>query len=139
MVLILIVLLIVALIVLFFVLRRRKRRKRLEEYLSADPRSQIISLYRFIYKRLGRLGFKRPDGMTLVEYANTSSNSMDMLTEEVGVSFKALTETYTACVYGGYEPTEDDVVPFASYYLRFWKAARAYLGNFKYFFKSFRL
>ena len=136
---ILIILLVAALIALFFLVRRRKRLDRLAAYLSEDPTSQIILLYRFIYSRLQRLGFNRPEGMTLREFASTSSHSMDMLTEEIGVSFQALTETYIACDYGDYVPSEDDVVPFATYYLRFWKAARAYLGNVKYFFKSFRL
>ena len=129
----------VGLVVLLFVMRRKRRVKRLEGYLSLEPADQVVSIYRFLYRRLGRLGFSRPEGMTLREFASTSSNSMDMLTEEIGISFQSLTEVYIACVYGGYTPTEDDVVPFASYYLRFWKAARAYLGNVRYFFKSFRL
>ena len=136
---ILAILAIIALVALLFMLRRRRRMDRLVGYLNQDPNSQIVLLYRFIYERLRRIGFPQPEGMTLREFASSSSRSMDMLTEEVGVSFQALTETYIACVYGDYEPTEDDVVPFVSYYLRFWKAARAYLGNFRYFFKSFRL
>ena len=136
---IIVALLIAAAITAFFIIRRKRREKRLRAWLSLEPREGVIEMYRFLLSRLERLGFKQPEGMTLREYAATAARQMDIMTEETEVSFISLTETYVACVYGDYEPTEDDVVPFAAYYLRFWKAARSHLGNLKYFFKSFRL
>ena len=131
--------LIVLAIVAYFLLRRRARMKRLRSILELEPAAQVEELYRFILTRLDRIGFAQPEGMTLIEFAQTSQRPMDMITEETGVPFVTLTRTYISCVYGGYEPTESDVVPFAAYYLRFWKAARTHLGNLKYFFASFRL
>jgi hypothetical protein len=134
----LVVLLILA-IVAYFVSRRAWRKRRLVRILAQEPRAQVESLYRFVLGRLGRLGFKVPAGMTLGEYATNAARSMDMLSTETRVSFEELTQTYEACAYGRYVPTEDEILPFVAYYLSFWKAARTHLGNLRYFFRSFRL
>ena len=136
---IVIVLLLVLLVVAYFIIRRRLRIVRLRKILAAEPIDQVKQLYRFLLVRLGRVGFKQPEGMSLYEFAASSAHQMEMFTEETRVPFTALTEVYVAADYGGIEPSEDDVVLFTAYYLRFWKAARVQLGNFKYFFTSFRL
>ena len=129
----------VAGIVAYFVGRRAFRTKRLREILGQTPEDQVKTLYRFELGRLRRLGFDVPVGMTLSEFAHSSRRSMDMLTEETCVPFDRLTETYCSCTYGNKRPSEDEIVPFVAYYQNFWKAARTQLGNFRYFFKSFRL
>lgn len=138
--------LIVAAIVGYFVGRRIYRRKRLERMLALPtPTLRIKAIYRFLLTRLEVLGITQPVGMTLSEWAVTSRRSLDVLDEVTGVTFAELTAIYVAADYdvaadmGTHEPTEDDVVLFAAYYLGFWKAAREHLGNFKYFFTSFRL
>lgn len=131
--------LLVLAVIAFFVVRRIMRTRRLERMLSKEPAEQVEEMYLDLLGKLSRIGFTVPVGMTLAEYAETSKRSMDMLTEETQVAFDGLTATYCACVYGNHVPTEDEVVPFAAYYLRFWKAACTQLGNFKYFFRSFRL
>lgn len=134
-----VVLLILLLIVAYFVIRKRLRMVRLRKMLQLEPIDQVKQLYRFILTRLERIGFKQPEGMSLHEFAASSVHQMDMLTEETKVPFIALTEVYVAADYGGIEPSEDDIVLFTAYYLRFWKAARAQMGNLKYFFTAFRL
>lgn len=136
---IVIVLLLVLLVMAYFIIRRRLRIVRLRKILAAEPIDQVKQLYRFLLVRLERVGFKQPEGMSLYEFAASSAYQMEMFTEETKVPFTALTEVYVAADYGGIEPSEDDVVLFTAYYLRFWKAARVQLGNFKYFFTSFRL
>lgn len=131
--------LLVALVLGYFIGRRVWRKKNLEKMLGLPPRQQVVQIYRFLLGRLGRLGFTIPVGSTVSEWSWSSRRSMDVLDEVAGVPFDKLTETYIACDYGKYEPTEEDVVPFVAYYLGFWQAAREQLGNFKYFFKSFRL
>lgn len=130
---------ILALLIGYFLGRRYLRRRRLRQILAKDPSSQIKELYRLLLAKLERIGFAQPQGMSLTEYAATSARAMDMMTEETRVPLAAMTEVYVACVYGDKQPTQDDAVLFSAYYLRFWKAARAQLGNLKYFFKSFRL
>lgn len=138
-ILILIALAIVAAIVVFFLLRRKRRETKLISLLEQTPREQVIGIYHFLMVRLARLGFKVPDGLTLPEYARNQARRMDALTADTKVPFEDITATYVSVVYGNREPTEDEIVPFVAYYQGFWKAARSYLGNFKYFFKSFRL
>ena len=136
----LLVVLAIALVLCYFVGRRVWRRKRLERMLALQqPAAQVKAIYRFLLSRLARLGFSQPPGATLTEWAHTARRGMDVLDEVAGVPFERLTETYVACNYGKHVPTEEEVVPFAAYYLHFWQAARAYLGPLKYFFLSFRL
>ncbi|MBQ3300788.1 MAG: DUF4129 domain-containing protein [Eggerthellaceae bacterium] len=118
---------------------RLVRRRRLVRMLSEEPADQVVQLYRFILSRLGKLGLGQPRGMTLSEYAASYAPRMSTITAETGVPLAALTRTYERCVYGSETPTEDDIVPFVAYYLRFWKAARRYLGRARYFLKSFSL
>jgi hypothetical protein len=130
----------IAFILAYFFGRRALRMRATRKCLALEPREQLKALYRSILKKLEIVGFSQPEGMTLREFAVSSERGMDMLNEETGISFRQLTETYITCVYDeDFEPTEDDIVPFVAYQLRFCKAARTHLGNMKYFFKSFRL
>ncbi len=122
-----------------FVLRRRLRLRRLRRMLSGDPTDQARALYQFILTRFSRIGFAVAPGATLAEFASSQATRMAIFDAEAGVSFVDLTCTYEQLTFGSRVPNDDEIVPFVAYYLSFWKAARAYLGNFKYFFKSFRL
>lgn len=134
-----VLLLLVLLVLAYFIGRRCLRMRRLRNILKLEPVEQVKTLYRFFLARLERLGFTQPAGMSLHEFAESSQYQMEMLTNETKVPFTRLTSVYVACDYGDVEPTEEEVVMFTAYYLRFWKAARVQLGNLKYFFTSFRL
>ena len=127
-------------VIAYFVGRRVLRRRHLRQMLeSGPPADQLKAVYRFLLTRLGRLGFECPAGMTLLEWSRASRRQTDVIDEVCGVPFASLTASYVACDYGCREPTEEEVVAASAYYLRFWRAARAELGTFKYFFRSFRL
>ncbi len=130
---------IAALIACLFALRRRRRIKRLEALLDAPPADQARGIYQFLLSRMGRIGFSVPKGFTLLEFAQSQSGRMAVFDAQAGASFVDLTRAYEQMTFGSFVPTDDDIVPFVAYYLAFWKAARAYLGNFRYFLKSFRL
>lgn len=131
--------LVTAALVAYFVGRRARRVRRLKSMLALSPREQVEQVYLFLLERLRRIGLAPPEGATLSEFAGTNVRRMDIITEETRVPFTDITEVYQACAFGKEEPTEDDVVLLSSYYLSFWKGARSHLGNFRYFFKSFRL
>lgn len=131
--------LLVAAVTAYFVGRRVRRRRRLEHMLCLPPRAQVEAIYQFLISRMERVGLAVPDGVTLGEYARASARQMEVMDDETKVAFADVTAAYERCAYGHVEPTEDDVVPLAAYYLGFWRAARAHLGSVKYFFKSFRL
>ncbi len=122
-----------------FIVRRRLRMRRLRKLLAGDPADQARALYQFVLSRFARIGFSVAPGATLSEFARAQATRMAIFDAEAGASFVDLTHTYEQLTFGSRVPTDDEIVPFVAYYLSFWKAARAYLGNFKYFFKSFRL
>ncbi len=127
------------LITALFLLRRRRRIARLRALLAAPAPDQARGIYQFLLSRFSRIGFQVPPGFTLSEFARAQAARMAIFDVAAGVSFADITRVYEEVTFGSRVPTDDDIVPFVAYYLAFWKASRAYLGNFKYFFKSFRL
>ncbi|MGI6032754.1 MAG: hypothetical protein ACOX69_04995 [Coriobacteriales bacterium] len=123
----------------YFIGRRIWRKKRLERIMQKPRDQQVSDLYLFLLDRFGRLGFTVPAGATLSEYAVASEDSMRVITSESKTTMPVVTGTYESCTYGKVEPKEEDVAPLVAMYKSFWKGARKYLGNIKYFFKSFRL
>lgn len=129
-------------VALFLFLRwwRKRRQERLRRLLAGTPKEQLSKTYLWLQGRMARLGFKVPPGQTLAEWARGNARSMDVFTEETGVSFETLTGAYVeCCAYGTREPMEDEIVQASAFYMGFWKGARSYLGRVRYFFKSFRL
>ena len=124
----------------YFLARRWYRNKRLERMVAlGDAGEQVGAIYRFLLSKLSVLGFSVPTGTTLAEFSRDTHMRMEEIRLETRIPFSVLTETYLKVAYGAYVPSEEEVAAFVGYYLRFWKAARRYLGNFRYFFKSFRL
>lgn len=139
-IILMVVLVLAALIGGLFALRRWWRMRRLRTMLSLPTASeQIQAIYRFLLSRLAKVGIIVPPGTTLSEFSGNASLRLSQFDNEASVSFAALTKRFEACLYGKAEATKEDVVPFVSYYLSFWKAARELLGPVKYFWKSFRL
>lgn len=129
----------VAAIVGFFLGRRHLRKRRLARVMKLPEADQVAVLYPFFVKKLERVGISKAPGQTLREYAAANASTMAAFDAEAGVAYTALTEDYVAVAYGRVEPAEGASERLRAYYNGFWKAARRSLGNFKYFFKSFRL
>lgn len=131
---------VILLVLACILLRRLWRRRRLEKMLALPSKSeQVQALYTFLLTRLKKLGITVPAGATLGDFARNSTARLSVFDAQAKVPFAQLTQTFEKCAYGGAEPETEDVVPFASYYMNFWKAARSQLGAFKYFFKWFSL
>lgn len=136
----LILAIVVLAIVAFFLLRRRRRKRWLAYVLdNLSPRRQVEEMYYFLESRLGRIGFDVPAGVTLGEFARNNVFSMIALRDVTKVPFSECTEVYERVSYGGQQPSDEDCVLLVAWCSMFWKAARAQLGNLRYFFKSFRL
>ena len=134
------ILLLVVACIAYFVGRRRMRRERLIQMLNGPRKEQLGKVYLFCLQRMGKIGFAVPEGSTLTEFARNNERRFDTFTVESGVSFGDLTQSYVECIaYGERDITEDDIVAGAAFYEGFWRAAREYLGNFRYFWRSFRL
>lgn len=127
-------------LVAFFLLRRRWRKRWLVHVLDdLGPRGQVEEMYLFLSSRLARLGYALPVGVTLGEFARSAEFNMMTLHDVTKVPFSECTAVYERVVYGGQEPTDEECVLLVAWCSTFWKAARAQLGSFRYFFKSFRL
>lgn len=133
------VVLILLLITGYFVGRRVYRTRRLERIRGLEPERQVQQLYLFLLRKLGKLGFKIPAGVTPLEFATSNSSSMERFDTEAGVAFESLSRTYAAVAYGRQPVSQEKADEFAAYYSAFWRAARKQLGDFKYLVKSLTL
>lgn len=125
--------------VAYFVGRRWWRKRRLLKFQQLDPTEQVRAIYLFLMGRLGKLGYALPDGMTPLEYATHNATAFETYDKVGGAIFANVTGAYTAVAYGERAATAADAQLLVGYYKGFWMGARKQLGNFKYFFKSFRL
>ncbi len=134
----LILLLIPAVIIAYFVGRRVHRARRLARIRRLEPSQQIQQLYPFLVDRMARVGIAMPAGSTPLDYARNNASSMEPFAAQAGVTFTQLTEFFVAVAYGKDQASQAQADSFAAFYRGFWKAARKYLGSFKYLTRSFR-
>lgn len=135
----LVLLIIPVAIIAYFVGRRIHRSRRLARIRQQPPSRQIELLYPFLVGRMARVGIAMPAGSTPLDYARNNVTSMELFSAQAGVSFAQLTESFVAVAYGKAQASQEQADSFAAFYRGFWKAARKYLGNFRYFTRSFRL
>ncbi len=133
-------LLIVLAIVLYFILRRVRRNRRLTKFEDlGGGDEEYEATFLFLLDRFRRVGVAIPAGQTMREFAVSSATAVRYQDEAAGVKFADLAESYSDMTYGNREVTDEDVSKIQKYYRSFWKGCRKQLGNFRYFFKSFRL
>ena len=135
----LLLLLIPIAIVGYFVGRRVYRTRRLKNIQQLPYDEQVETLYLFFVKKLRRVGYDVPEGVTLIEFARNNEATLAAFRECSGIGFDELTAVYVGVTYGKRPALASEALLFARFYEGFWKAARKKLGNVKYFFKSFRL
>ena len=131
--------LVVLLIVGYFVGRRIYRTKRLERFQQLPNDEQVQAIYLFVMKKMKRIGYAVPEGVTLLEFSRNNAETLRAFQEESGVGFDEVTSMYVSSVYGKRIPTDGEALRAGEFYRSFWKVARKKLGNVKYFFKSFFL
>lgn len=129
----------VLLILAYFLGRRWWRKHRLEKMRALGPEEQFQQLFLFLLVRFKRLGIPVPAGQTLLEFGASADTVVEPFNTQSGVKLSELAANYSAVVYGKGTLQEGAVEDIEAYYTSFYKAARDYLGNVKYFFKSFRL
>ncbi len=132
-------LVIVLLILAYFLGRRWWRKHRLEKLRALGPEEQFQKLFLFLLVRFKRLGIPVPAGQTMIEFGASADTAVEAFNTAAGVKLSELAGSYSALVYGKGTLSEDAIDHIEAYYNAFYKAAREYLGNVKYFFKSFRL
>lgn len=125
---IILLLLLAFLIVVLLVRRRRKRRY--DKLLDKPRELRVWSLYRFFAGRFERMGVRKPQSYTLMEFALGSRNELAQFSNGTeGVDFLKLTLAYQRACYAPETLTEDDDKMFERYYKMFFKNARKFVGN----------
>ena len=127
----LIVLLVVAALVVAAILLQRSRRERRLKKLAGEPlEARIWSVYDFLTGRFAKLGVKRPETLTLMEFAMSRRVQMAPFARGTGgVDFLALTLIYQRACYDKGRVTEEDWRAVERFYRAFFKNARAYVGR----------
>lgn len=126
-----VVLLAVAALIAAAVLLQRSRRERRLRKLAGEPLEvRIWSIYEFLTGRFAKLGIKRPETLTLMEFAMARRVQMAPFSRGTdGVDFLALTLIYQRACYDKGRLSEDDWQAICRFYRAFFGNARAFVGR----------
>lgn len=132
--------LLVLLIVVPIVVKKYLRWRWHKQVLSKTPIEQVVEYYLFFLSRLDRIGLGKPESATALAFAANCDDSIDLFEQNGGgTTLEELSQAYTRCAYGNYEPEEGVPEKFEAFYRGFYKSCRRYVGKVKYLFKFFRL
>lgn len=119
-------------------MRMLLRKRWYQKVLTGSREQGVTLLYTYFLKRLGRLGLKRPQDMTLSEFAQ---DAREALTEFAvyDADFMRLTGIYQKVIYGGQQVSEKEFELFQDFYTEFLKNLKREMGSMKYLFAYFML
>ncbi len=127
---IIVVLIVAAIAVAAVLLQRARRERRLKKLASEPLEVRIWSIYDFLTGRFAKLGIKRPETLTLMEFAMARRAQMAPFARGTeGVDFLALTLIYQRACYDKGRVSEQDWLAVERFYRAFFKNARAYVGR----------
>ena len=123
------VLIAVALVVAAILIQRSRRERRLRKLAGDTLEVRIWSIYDFLIGRFAKLGIKRPETLTLMEFAMSCRAQMASFSRGAGgVDFLALTLIYQRACYDKGRVTEQDWLAVERFYRAFFKNARVFVG-----------
>ena len=113
-------------VVLLMMGRRAWRLRR----IANRPKSyQVWYIYTFLLGRFGRLKMKKRASLTPLEFAVGASTAMEPFERDTeGASFVEVSAVYQDAVYGGVEPSDEEMERIRLYYRRFFRNARRHVG-----------
>lgn len=120
----------IVLLVVAVILAQRARRTLRLRWLSRKSRSyEMWYLYTFLVGRFRRMRIRQPAHLTPLEFAQGFSKTMRPFTRDTdGVDFIEVSAVYQDVVFGGIQPTEEQMARVRRYYRAFFKNARRYVG-----------
>ena len=117
-------------------IKKLLRRRWYVKTSALPPLERIEGLYAFFMRRFELLGIKPAPGMTLAEFAESNKGAMAPFGgNPLNATFADLTDVHSRCVYGGCEPTEDEVGKFDAFYKGFYRSFVRACGRAKYVLK----
>ena len=96
----------------------------------------VLNYFHFFTKRFRRVGYKKPENYTLVQYAQMMEHQLEPYTTD-GVTFAELTRIYSRVYYGGAEVTDEEWRRYEIFYDSFHRNLRRDIGTPKYLLKLF--
>lgn len=129
----------VAAIVAAVLFQRSRRERRLRRIAGEPPSRRVWELCGFLEKRFGRLGIRRPDTLTPLEFALASRQQLAPFARGTGgVDCLALTLIYQRACYGT-GASEEDYAAVERFYRAFFANARAYVGGVRWLYWFWRM
>ncbi len=118
------VVLAVAAVVAFLAFWRYRRTLRLKRIAKRSNAYQVYYLYEFLLERFRRMRIRKPAYLTPVEFAEGFARTMHPYTRGAnGVDFIEVTNLYQEAVFGGREPSDEELERVRGYYRAFYKNA----------------
>lgn len=132
--------LLLALIAAVISIRKALRTRWLRKVKALSPQQQVRALFLFFVVSFKKMKLPVPGAQTLHEYVEGASQLIvDFEGRASDPEFACLADAYTSVVYGGAEPSQEDLERFYSYYGYFHKRACHYVGRIKYLLLFFRI
>lgn len=122
---------IIIILVLAFIIKLLLRKKWYSDLLKETKEDCAMELYNYFLKNIRKTGFRRPDDLTLLEYASDYKNELEDFTAG-DANFMSLTQIYTRILYGCQKISEDEWELFTDFYKEFNRNMKNQMGNFKY-------
>lgn len=111
-------------ILIVVLLWRYRRTRRLKRIAKRSKCYQMWYLYNFLVERFRRVRIVKPAHLTPLEFAAGFSKPMLPYTRDTGgVTFVEVATVYQDAVYGGIEPTDEQMERIVTYYRCFYKNA----------------
>ena len=119
------------LLILAFPIKLLLRKKWYADLLKKPNEEGAVELYLCFVKKLKKAGLKRPEGLTLLEYAAASRERLDRFSV-YDADFLRLTQIYLKVIYGYQKISDEEQELFHDFYKEFYKNLRAEMGNLGY-------
>ncbi|HBR01705.1 MAG TPA: hypothetical protein DD738_03760 [Ruminiclostridium sp.] len=128
----------ILILVLAVIIKFLLRKKWYDSLLKETNEDSAIELYNYFLKKLIKAGFRRPDGLTLLEYASGLQYELENFS--VGkANILSLTQIYTRILYGCQKISEDERELFHDFYKEFYRNLKNEMGNFRYLIHFFTI
>ena len=117
------------------------RRRRFRKMMKLDPAEQVRAMYLFFLKKFRQLKVRPVTGESPMDFARRNAERLHVFKADdaAATDFTALTEILVRTEYGGIRPSLDDTTRFETFYRRFYRNCREYLGRIQYIVKFFIL
>ncbi len=119
--------------------RRSMRELRLKRIAEKDASWQVVWIYRFLVGRFARLGIRRPENLTPLEFSLACAPRLEPFADvQTKTDFFQATLAYTRAAYGP-GAAADDLARMRGFYRSFYRSVPHELGRLRWLWKFWRI